>query len=256
MDTLLEHGPQSISKLNRSTGVARTTIYSALLRLKKRGLVRRKSQGYASVWSVAPSEKLKKQLSSSFFYLNRDITSEQLEAELGVRVSGATDFFIFQGLDALLQAYQWFVLNHRNTLIQGMHSRSMFEASLRTAGTDNMARLSDFFKENKISSEVILPESITDFYQSHAASHLQFLQSLEQQPMTVFLVPDVLMSPTSNFIVAEESGLIVNWNTQTLVLTKNTQTTALLRCLFESLRDQGKLFDQATFLHTLIEPLK
>lgn len=117
---LLELGPTQVSKLAREADMSHTTAHSALRRLSEQGLVRRVSKGYSSVWEVVQADKVREKLQKALAPFELGISKEQVEIETGAKVLETGDFFIFDGLEDMLKALQWFYLNHRGQEIGHM----------------------------------------------------------------------------------------------------------------------------------------
>ena len=63
--TLNEQGSLTVSSLARKANLPRSTVDSALKRLKERNLIRKVPTSYYSVWKIVRSELLKKEISEA-----------------------------------------------------------------------------------------------------------------------------------------------------------------------------------------------
>lgn len=253
VNTLLEKGPQSVSSLGRIADIPRTTAYSVLKRLQERGMVRRQSRSYASVWNIVSSTKLKKRMASGLEYLDRELTVEQLEAELHVKVSETVEFFVFNGVDAMFHVYQWMMINHFNQRVCGIQPRASMETILAKLHPEKVAQLNDVVKDNKVIMDAVLPESIQEYYRTILLGQPRLAKSIEGRTAAVHLVPDAILPFNADLLVGRNTALLANWDEEALVLIKNASMVLLLRCLFEMLQHEGRSFDHNAFVRSLIE---
>lgn len=249
---LVEHGDQSVSKLARMARLPRTTTYSVLKRLKERGIVRRKSKGYRSVWGLVAPPKLKKRVVTGLEHIDRDLTVGQLEEELGVKVPETAEFFVFRGIENMLQVYQWMVLNHFNQRVLGIQTRSSMESINAKLHPEKVAQLNDIVKDSKVIVDAILPESIQEIYRKLFAGKQRLAKSVEGRTMAAHLVSDKLLSFNSDLLIGNDVALLANWDEEALVLIRNADMVALLRCLFETFREIGKTFDHNALVRSII----
>lgn len=256
VNALLEKGSQSVSKLGVSADFPRTTVYSALQRLRERGLVRRTSGGYASVWALVPPSDLKQELSSSLAYLDRDITRGELERTLGVKTTENKSFFAFSGVEAMLQVYQWLVINHFHETVCRVQPYTAAAAMFGKLQKEKVAQLSHALKDNKVALELIISEKAKALYKVALHKKTPLSDSLADDIQHACVVTDDLLPFHIELIIGKNMALLLDWKECNLTLIKHPETVQFLRSMTTLLQKSSGAEAQTIGSQRIIEGSK
>lgn len=190
---LLELGPTRVSRLAREADMSHTTAHSALRRLRDQGLVRRVSKGYASVWKAVQAPKIRKKIDEALKPFEFGISKEQLEHETGAKVAEHSDFFIFEGIESILKAFQWLFLNHRGERIECMQSPDALHMMEQKLREDQKMAMNEAILANNVEVVAVnAPALVAGHIDINIAKDLVFVANWNEERLTMIKNPDVL----------------------------------------------------------------
>jgi len=252
-----EHGAGSVSALANAAKLPRSTVSSALRKLHKRGLIRRVSKGYASVWRLVKQTKLKEEFDEAATSLGVISETERRKRDtrdiFGVRVSKTSEVKIYRGVQHVPDVYRYWFINSGAKRIYGAETGGAVLSWLKYVPTKATNQMNEEIKENGIIVEGVVTEDIKDAYRAFAVHDSAWPHTFGGRMQAIRLVPNTLLRGNLEFLIAKDTVLLNNWDEQVVITIEDKSVASFFKSLYDALYETGKTFDQNAFIRGLIK---
>jgi sugar-specific transcriptional regulator TrmB len=252
---LLEIGTSTVSSLARKADVPRTTAYSALMRLKDRGLVRRRYKGHLrGRWNIVQLESVKKAMHRTLttFGSDRDKVGESFEGKLTEKAAESVEINIHRGIRNMLRVYESVVREHNNTHISAIQTSESMSSQIEKVSPEAFAWFNDQVSKNGLILDKVLPKEVKQLYREVMRSLPRWGGHLGGASTTV-LIEDEYLRGNLETVLIQDIVLLVNWEDEFLVYIRNPDIAHSFSNFFALLKDTGYMFDINAFTKQLVE---
>lgn len=231
--TLLKaESPMSISDLARITRLPRTSIYTQIDNLAKRGVIMRRKHGREVLFRIADEESTQ----PFFDILGRQEKDAPL-SRLG-KFSGVT---VCEGVAAMLKNVNRYLVEHPAERVFAIQTAEAWSSWIAKLGQNQISDLNRAIRENKIVFETIVPENfIQDLYKKHGA---ELLQSYFGRATRVYVVPAPFFHFQSDVLMTNQRAFLMDWSRELGIIIENKAILDLLRSVFQFLQSYSKVVD-------------
>lgn len=244
---LLERGPTIVSKISCITDIPRTTIYSALLRLKDRGFVKKITKGQKK-WKINKLSKIKnltKQGLNDFEEYKQ--YGEEIVGGIDANEIGVT---VYRGKQQIEKAYEK-MLNlskaERVFAIQGNRSAKLVFKRLEKQ------YILDFhkkFKKAHIIMEGINGEETMNLFKNLTINELK---SHLNRMLIATILPDQFMDFGLDIVVFRDIIIIINLDKELVIFIKNRDIVEMFHKFVLFFQEYGRKINFNKYIWNIIE---
>lgn len=167
---LFELGPVRVSALSRKADVPRTTAYSALLRLKERGFVRKISKGHFNRrWRITRISKLKHLVKQSIEEFDTERDSSKKDEPLGI-VEGIdakeVGIMVYRGKQQIEKAYETMLDLSKTERVFAIQGNKSAKSALELLDRQYILDFTEKFKKSGIIMEAFNGEAVLDLFKT------------------------------------------------------------------------------------------
>lgn len=250
----LEKGSWNVSQLATLTRFPRTTLYTALDSLRRRGLITTRRQGKSVIISPIPRQAISDLLTESALAFN----------EIGnVRISSKkknnSGFTLIYGKKAMFNVWENLAKKgvKRFSVIQP--SRSLLHTISRFT-PEEFITVNDAIKKNSIIVDAIIREdnlpTYMNFHKNNPAAQKNILKSFLGRMADTTLVRDDYLNNNADLILTSKSAFLMNWENEIGIEIDNPDMIDLLRELFTLAKGYGKKIDFNQYMREYLEKIE
>jgi len=248
---LVEKGPLRVSTLGRTADIPRTTAYSVLKRLKKRGFVKRIAKGvHRERWRIARLPQLKKRVREALETFERDDTSPAPRQTLGSVSVPDIDIAVFRGRDEVLKVYAQMVKLHQAERVYAVQGNRSADRAIQMIGKEYLFSLHEQFKKRGVILEGINGEHVQNLFRALSAEELE---SHFGRSIISTLVPDKDMDFDMDLLVMRDAVLFIEIESETVIVIRHHGIVRLVRSLVQMAQAFGHAFNMNEFLREIID---
>lgn len=248
--TLVEKGATQVSSLSRGADVPRTTVYSALLRLKDRGFVKQIYKGHLNKkWRVVKSEKLEALIDKGLVELGQKEEEKEGEVMKGIDAAdiGVT---VYRGKRQIEKAYENMLKLSKTERVYFIQGNKSVEMGLKKIDKQYLFDFHSKFKKSRVIIEGANGESVLHAFQSLSVDNLK---SHLNRMIVSTLLPDKYMDFGVDAVIFRDVVLIVNIKEETVIFIRNNAVVELFKHFYDLLIDNGRKIDLNAHIRNIIE---
>lgn len=245
-----KHNTLSVSEIARHARVPRTTVTSALRRLKKRRLVRHLASGHKSFWKASRSEKIKRELEEALVPFEKETQRLQKNEIIGGIDSREIGISVFRGEKQMRRAYEQMLRLSKAERVLFIQGNVSAEKALKTIDSGYISEFHKKFKKSGIIMEGVSGKSVLELFKN---IDIPFLQSHLGRLVVGTLVPDDYMSFDLDLMVMRDMVVSVDVSAKLVVMIRYPKLVNVLSGMAQFLKDRGSRIDFNAHIKQLIE---
>ena len=247
--------PENPSTLARKSKLKRTSLYSLLEHLRRRGLVQKKKQGKRWYWQIIPQPQLQEQL----FNLaeHHRVNRKTVEKEVGLIASEESQYKIYRGKEKLNSLYAELGQLPKHTRLYGIQPNLSMATALKNTSPGLITQINESIKQKGVVVEAILAEDFLSYYLKalgqKPANAKKILKSFSDRLAVTTYVPKDILNFEAELLFYNQTLLILNWKELSAVVIKNKEIVGIMTALFNLAKLSGNRVDQNLKITNLLE---
>ena len=239
----------SVSKLSRKADVPRTTVYSALLRLKERGFVRRVRKGQRSLWKLKKISNIKNIVEDGIEHLTPEdeISRKGIVGGVDAKEVGIG---VYRGKRQILKAYEkMFELGkaERFFVVQGNES---VKNTMKNIDKQYLFSFRDRFRKAHIIMEAFSGEFVM---KALKALPKEELKSHSDRMLIATLIEDEFMDFGLDLVVIKDQMLLIDVKREVVVSIRNHEIANMVHCFCQFFQKYGRHINYNKEVKKMIE---
>lgn len=234
---LLEHGLITVSKLGRVADLPRTTVYSALLRIKDRGFVRRVTKGHSKKWKIVRSSKLKELMGGGFRGFDRESIHATQNEIIGGIDAKEIGIAVYRGKRQIQKAYENMLDLGKAGRVIAVQGNKSADIVLKRLGKQYLLDFHKKFKKAHIIMVAINGEHVLNVLKN--LSKTELMSHLDRMLIGTVL-PDKYMDYGLDMLIFRDTVLIIDTEKELVVFIKNQPIVDMLRSFCMFFQDNGR----------------
>lgn len=234
---LLEHGLIAVSKLGRVADLPRTTVYSALLRIKDRGFVRRVTKGHSKKWKIVRSSKLKELMGGGFRGFDRESIHATQNEIIGGIDAKEIGIAVYRGKRQIQKAYENMLDLGKAGRVIAVQGNKSADIVLKRLGKQYLLDFHKKFKKAHIIMVAINGEHVLNVLKN--LSKTELMSHLDRMLIGTVL-PDKYMDYGLDMLIFRDTVLIIDTEKELVVFIKNQPIVDMLRSFCMFFQDNGR----------------
>lgn len=236
----IQKGLWNISEISTFTKFPRTTLYTALASLKKRGMITTRSKGKAVIVSPTPGHILSDLLAESATTFRDDGNIKVIKKHTTGSQSG---FTFIHGKKAMLKVWERMAQKGVGRFYAIQPTRSLLN-TIKLFKPGEFVPINNAIKKNKIIVDAIARE---DGFPEYMKAHKD-KPSVQKDIINSFLgrmtdmthVKNEYLNNNAELIITSRSAFLMNWEHEVGIEIENKDMVDFLRELFELAKGYGK----------------
>jgi hypothetical protein len=240
---LIATRPYNISRLARATRIPRTTLYTAIASLKKRGMAKTRASGRSTMVSAADNEELADLLTSSAALFQKEGT---IRTAIKVPTGESTGFTLVHGKQAMVRIWEDLaaVKNGRIYCIQPTRSARSFITQF-PPGT--FIPINQKIKQNHVIMDTILKEDCfpmyLSLYEGNTELQKKIIDSFIGRIADTTIVHNEFLNNNADLLIAGDAAYLLCWPQEVGIKIENAHMVEFLMELFKLAKGYGKKLD-------------
>ncbi|MCH7597747.1 MarR family transcriptional regulator [Patescibacteria group bacterium] len=247
-----EVGPVTVSSLSRKGDIPRTTVYSALLRLKDRGFVRRVTKGQKK-WKVVRRSKLKRLVQENLNHFDSNTDTAKKEEIVGGIDAEEIGIMVYRGKRQIQRAYESMLDLSRTERVFAIQGNKSAELALKKL---EKQYLFDFHKKFKRAH--IIMEGINGKFALSLFRELDVptLKSHLNRMLVMAVLPDRYMDFNLDVLVFRETVVFINLDEEIVIFVRNKALVEMFNNFSRYFQDTGDKINLNRHIWEIIEEKK
>lgn len=250
----LEKGSWNVSELAGHTHFPRTTLYTALDSLRRRGLITSHRRGKSVVISPLPRQAISDILTESALAFN-----ETGNVRMSSKKRNNSGFTLIYGKKAMLKVWENLAKKGVKRIFAIQPSRSLIHTISRFA-PEEFVRINNAIKKNNIIVDAIIREdnlpAYMNFHKNNPSAQKNILRSFLGRMADTTIVKNDFLNNNADLILTSKSAFLMNWENEVGIEIDNTDMIELLRELFNLAKGYGKKLDFNTYIREHLDRLE
>jgi DNA-binding transcriptional ArsR family regulator len=240
----LENGDYNISDLAVLTRFPRTTLYTALSSLKKRGLITRSTKGKSVLISLVPSPEISKLFAESATAFSPEGNVRVANKSKTGKTSG---FTLIYGKKAMFKVWQSLAdINSKERFYAIQPTRSLIN-TVKLFKPGEFVPINNAIKKNKVIVDAIMKEdgfpTYMDLHKGQPDVQKKIIKSFLGRSADMSVVKNEYLNNNAELLIAPSSAFIMNWENEVGIKIENRDMIDLLRELYLLAKGYGKKID-------------
>lgn len=207
--------PQRLAEIEKSSGLAHTTVYEALIRLRERTLIVSIGEGRARRW----------------LGIRVDKPGDKEEAK-------CKDVQTSQGRKEILSLISELFIKHKGDRLLSFHGEKVLEGWLSVLNKKDIEKRNIMIIENEIIVERYVPEhGYRRIFQSFPESWGKTM--LGRTQITYFL-PDEFFNSSTELMMFHDVAVVYETQLSRMIVFRNKETVKVYAAIFEMMRRLGR----------------
>jgi predicted transcriptional regulator len=247
----------NISQLAKVTKIPRTSLYTSLKNLHKRGLIHPKKKGVSVSFSKIDSDTVQQLYMKAFADLSYSLSSNATrsntdeyfitkQSKTKPQKGDKTGFTMLNGSDALIEGWKDITAT-KQSRVRAIQPTKVLIDILTAVKPEKIIPINNMIKDKEIIMDAIVQENTMSTYMNMFKNSPQLqtdiIKSLEGRSADFTLVENKYLNCHSELIIGARSALILDWRKEMGIEIKNEGMIELLRELFELAKGYGKKTD-------------
>lgn len=248
---LVEQGAMRVSKISRESSVPRTTVFSALSRLKDRGFVRQMSKGHKKTWKVVRISRIENKVQEGVSHFEREKEPKAAEDEIigGVDTEGI-GIKVYKGKRQILRAYEQMLTlskSERVFVIQGNRSA---KRAIEGLEENYLFAFHEKFKKAHIIMEGISGEYILDLFRS---LDTPMLKSHLSRMLVMAVLPDKYIDFSLDVLIMRKNVIFIDIEKEYVIFIQNSEMVEMFNRFAAYFQDTGEKVNLNRHIWKIIE---
>lgn len=249
---VLQNGPKNVSSLAVLTKFPRTTLYTAITSLKKRGLTTIHKKGKSTIISPIAKPTIKSLIGKCESDLNFHQNSNR-ETDLVESVTNQNDsgFRTIHGELAMFKVWQALADTNAKRFYSIQSTKSLINLIKRFTSEDFIP-INNIIKKRRIVADVVLREdnlpTYLSYYKDKPDIQKSTIESFIGRMADATLVKNDYLNSNAELIMMGNSAFLMNWKDEIGIEIKNRDMTDFLKELFELAKGYGKKVDYTEYM--------
>jgi len=243
----LEDGPINISDLARGTKFPRTTLYTEINYLKKRGLIQSKKYKGAVILTLVPKGEIKEKLMREARLLS-GIRKNSGKSFPSVGFAGFTEI---HGKEAMFDIWKM-VSKQKNSRLHVIQTTRSMISTLRGFKSGQFVPINKAIKRNNILVDGIIREdyfpTYLSLYKKDKRIQKNILQSFIGRMQALTLVRNEYLNTDTESYIIKGKAYLMNWEDEVGIIIENKNMVAFLEELFELVKGYGNKTDFSSYI--------
>ena len=242
-------GSISVSALSRRADVPRTTVYSALVRLKDRGFVRRVHKGRRTIWKISSSDKIEHVVTEGLEHLGveADVYEEEIVGGIDAVEIGIT---VYRGKRQILKAYEQMLKLSKAERVFAIQGNKSAEIMAKNLDKSYLLDFHNTFKRKQIIMEGFNGEYVFKLLKKLSIDELK---SHADRMLIGTILEDPFMDFDLDVLVMRDVILLVNIKTETVVMIKNRPIVDMIHKFCLLFQEYGRQINYNREIWKIIE---
>ena len=237
----LQKGDKNISKLARETGFPRTTLYTAIESLKRRGLVTSRAKGRAVVVSAIDHGTISELFTKSALEFN-----DTGSVRIATNDDHYSGFTVIYGKDAMLNTWKR-LANKKGERVYCIQPSRSLVSTIKRFKAGEFVPLNEAIKKNRVIMESIIREdnlsTYLDFHAAKPAVQKAIIKSFLGRMADTTLVGNEHLNNNADLLITSREAFLLNWEQEVVIEIRNRDMIELLKEFFELAKGYGKKID-------------
>ncbi len=240
LKVLLSGFSYSVARVERKSKVGYTSVKSALIRLHKRGLVRKHIHGKRFLWKLSGREKINREISEVLSYTHTRKTVPTPKERV-IDFSDTLRIELFSGLGDIAGVIKEAFQLHKTERLLIIENASATANIIRKHSSEYIISINKISEKHHVISEGIITEGVLKELQAFNKKNPLWGKSFLKRMFDVRVVESsILDNLKGNLSIYRDVVLITDWDKETLIRIKNRETVALITTMFRALQETGK----------------
>lgn len=231
-----EAGPVTVSNLSRKGDIPRTTVYSALLRLKDRGFVRRVTKGQKK-WKIVQRSKLKRLVQENLNHFDSSADVAEKEEIVGGIDAEEVGITVYRGKRQIQKAYESMLDLSKAERVFAIQGNKSAELALKKLEKQYLFDFHKKFREAHIIMEGINGKFALDLFKGLDVSTLR---SYLNRMLITSILPDRYMDFDEDVLVFRETVVFINLNEEIVIIVRNKALVEMFNHFAVFFQDMGE----------------
>ena len=247
----LETDSYNISELATLTKFPRTTLYTALASLKKRGFITTHAKGRSVIVSPLPERDMSLLLTQGALSFTKGGNMRIAHKE-----KNNSGFTVIYGKNAMLKVWESLAERKTKRVYAIQPSRSLLN-TIKLFKPGEFIPLNTAIKKNKVIVDAIMREdglpTYLNFHKDNPKIQKEILESFAGRMADTTLVKNSYLNNNAELLVTPRSAFLMNWENQVGIEIENKDMIELLKELFELAKGYGKKIDFNEYIKNYLE---
>lgn len=252
----IEKTPLNMSGLAVSTKIPRTTLYTAIDSLKKRGLISTRKIGKAVVISPTPKETIRDMLAEASSVYDADGNTKIIKKHDDGKRSG---FTVVSGKKAMLKVWEGLAQRDTKRFYAIQPTRSMVH-TIERFKPGEFIPINNAIKKNRIIVDAILKEdSFPTYMEMHKREpniQRDIVKSFIGRMAETTLIRNEYLNNNAEIYITSRSAFLMNWEQEIGIKIENKDMIDLLTEMFQLAKSHGKKIDLNEYMRGWLEKIE
>lgn len=249
----LEKGSWNVSELAGLTRFPRTTLYTAINSLRRRGLITSRRKGKSVVISPIPRQAISDILTESALAFN-----DAGNIRISSKNTNDSGFTLIYGKKAMLKVWENLAKKGIKRIFAIQPSQSLVHTISRFA-PEEFVRINNAIKKNNIIVDAIIREdnlpTYMNFHKGNLVAQKNILKSFLGRMADTTIVKNDFLNNNADLILSSKSAFLMNWENEIGIEINNIDMIELLSELFTLAKGYGKKIDFNQYIREYLERL-
>ena len=246
---LLRLKRSTISALGKKTGMPRTTLYTFIEKLSKRGLVHKVRVGNHDEWEILAPDALYRKVKRSVHDLKESLP--ELEKAYGAENTTKNRPIVayYETHEGMKKAYETILKLPKGERVYSIEGVRSVEAKLKHLRKDYVLEWQEAFKKKGVIIEALTGEGALSELKKMDEAHLR---AQFGKAVIAGLLPDEYMEFGADMFCFQNTVIIAIPARDTVVVMQNQEIAALFKGLFRIAQDASRKIDLNAYVSELI----
>jgi sugar-specific transcriptional regulator TrmB len=251
----------NISELAERLKIPRTSLYSMLSNLKRRGFIETVIVGKRKEWRAVQTQRLAAHIGELYSSMQnvRDTKGEKVS----LVTSRNTGFVLHKGKEHLVRLYKRMLDLHKSERLLILQPNQSTEIVMAKFPKGEMNNINKYIQKNKIIVEAIIHENAIPHYVESmkkigaTKEHIrEAFSAVNNRVADTTYIPKEYLTVKSEVYIMNDVALIMNWEEEVGIEIKNSDMVGMLKEMFTFIKSHGTKVDQNPMIQKLLETLE
>ena len=251
----IEKTPLNMSGLAGSTKTPRTTLYTAIDSLKRRGLISTRKIGKAVVISPTPKGTIQDMLAEASSAYDADGNTKIIKKHDNGKQSG---FTVVSGKKAMLKVWEGLAQRDTKRFYAIQPTRSMVH-TIERFKPGEFIPINNAIKKNRIIVDAILKEdnfpTYMEMHKREPNIQKDIIKSFIGRMAETTLIRNEYLNNNAEIYITSRSAFLMNWEQEIGIKIENKDMIDLLSEMFQLAKGYGKKIDLNEYMRGWLEKI-
>lgn len=248
----------SFTVLARKVKIPRTSLYTRIKHLLKRGLITEVRVGKRKQYVLVSREVLQgyfEELADHFSMIEKKKSKSFI---LHGRVS--SEYLVYRGIENLVALYKRFGDLDKYSRIYTLQPNISAYSVMKAFPYDELVKINQRIKDRKIIVEAVLQENFIDFYKNKLRQENKPIKDIFEayggRMADTHYISQKYINFDSELMMTKDFAVIANWQEHVAVEIRDKETVGILLELFGFIKSQSSKVDQNPVVKKIIEAVQ